>query len=49
VGRIWLLPTIVVEETAQAKERRWHWTVAEGCKMAKGAKKGREGENAKGL
>jgi hypothetical protein len=48
-GRIWLLPAIVVEETAQAKERRRCWTVAEGHKMAKGAKKGREGVNAKGL
>jgi hypothetical protein len=34
---------------AQAKERRRHWTVAEGRKMAKGAQKGRKGENAKGL
>jgi hypothetical protein len=42
--RIWLLPAIVVEETAQAKERRRRWTVAEGRKMAKGAKKGKGGE-----
>jgi hypothetical protein len=49
VGRIWLLPAIVIEETAQAKERWRRWTMAKGCKMAKGAEKGREGENAKGL
>jgi hypothetical protein len=40
------LPAIVVKEMAQAKERRRRWTVAEGRKMTKGAKKG---ENAKGL
>jgi hypothetical protein len=40
---------MVVEETVQAKERWRRWTVAEGRKMAKGEKKGREGENAKGL
>jgi hypothetical protein len=43
------LHAIVVEETTQAKERQRRWTVAEGSKMAKRAKKGREGENAKGL
>jgi trehalose utilization protein len=43
------LPAIVVEEMAQAKERRRRWTVAKGHKMAKGTKKSREGENAKGL
>jgi hypothetical protein len=43
------LPAIVVEETVQAKERWRRWTVAEGCKMTKGVKKGREGKNAKGL
>jgi hypothetical protein len=43
------LPAIVVGGTAQAKERRRHWTVAEGRKMAKGAKKGKEGKNAKSL
>jgi hypothetical protein len=49
VGRIWLLPAIIVEETAQAKERQRRWTVAEGRKMTKGVKKGRECDNAKGL
>jgi hypothetical protein len=34
---------------AQVKERRWRWTVAEGCKMAKGGEEGKEGKNAKGL
>jgi hypothetical protein len=42
------LPAIVVEETAQERERWRRWTVAEGLKMVKEAKKGREGENAKG-
>jgi hypothetical protein len=43
------LPAIVVGGTAQAKERQRQWTVVEGRKMAKGAKKGKEGKNAKGL
>jgi hypothetical protein len=48
-GRIWLLLAIVVRGTAQAKERRRCWTVAEGRKMAKRGEEGKEGKNAKGL
>jgi hypothetical protein len=48
-GKDWLLPTIAVRGTARAKKRWWRWTVAEGRKMAKGAKKGNEGKNVKGL
>jgi hypothetical protein len=43
------LPAIIIEETAHARERWRRWTVAEGREMAKGAKKGKEGENAKVL
>jgi hypothetical protein len=43
------LPAIAVGGTARAKKRRWRWTAVEGRKMAKGAKKGKEGKNAKGL
>jgi hypothetical protein len=42
------LPAIVVEETAQAKERRRRWTVAKGRKGGKGGEEGKEGENTKG-
>jgi hypothetical protein len=43
------LPAIVVKGTAQAKERRRRWTVAQWRKMAKGGEEGKEGKNAKGL